>query len=122
MLVDFSCEIKIPIDAGFLAVMLYGINGILKILIVGTVDFQRLLFGSFGGISPVTLWRFFHAEYIRNLPAAYPYLLEVAASIMVGQRIDSEYLLFLHICKAEDARDVIITVFKFALVKQYLDI
>ena len=122
MLVDFSCEIEILGDTGFLAVNLNMCDCLLHGAVVTEIDFQRFLLGSLGGVCPVTFRRFLDAVHIRVLTTAYPYLLEIIAVVMVVQGIDGEYLLTLNRGKTENGGNILISVLELRLVEKYLHV
>ena len=119
MFVDLPCEVEIFIYPSLSAVFFYLRDGTLDVATkVACVNFEGFLLRPFRGVSPVTFRRFIHAIYVRHLPTAYPYLLEIVAPLMVVERIDGEDLLSLHRRQSEDGRYVIVSVLELGLVEQ----
>ena len=118
MLVDFSCKLQIQKPSVSLAVFLDTGDGLLQRTVPGKINLQCLLFGTFCGVCPVTFRCFLYAVHIRVLSPANPHLLEVASSLMVVQRIDSENLLTLYVSESQNGCNIFIPVLELSLVKQ----
>ena len=122
MLIDFPCKFEVFQTSVQFAVGFNAGDCLLHRAILPEVNLQGFLFGAFRGVCPVTFRGFLHAIHIRMGSPAYPDLLEVAATFMVVQSVDGEYLLPLHLCQAQDCRYFLIPVLELGLVKQYLHI
>ena len=122
MLVDLSGELQVYGAARFLPVGLDVRDGLLHRAVVAQVRFQRLFFRALGGVGPVTFGGFLHAVHIGMLSPAYPHLLEVAAPLMVVERVDGEYLLPLHGGQSQYGGYLFVPVLEFGLVEQYLHV
>ena len=122
MLVDFSCKLQIQKPSIRLTVFLNTGDGLLQRTVPGKINLQCLLLGTFCSICPVTFRCFLHTVHIRVLSPANPHLLEVASSLMVVQRIDSENLLTLYVSESQNGCNILIPVLELGLVKQNLHI
>ena len=122
MLVNLSGKLQVYRAARFLPVGLDVRDGLLHRAVVAQVRFQCLLFRPLGGVGPVTFGGFLHTIDIGVLSPAYPHLLEVAAPLVVVERVDGEYLLPLHGGQSQYGGYLLVPVLELGLVEQYLHI
>ena len=115
MLIDFPCKFEVFQTSVQFTVGFNTGDSLLHRAVLPEVNLQGFLFGAFRGICPVTFRGFLHAIHIRMGSPAYPDLLEVAATFMVVQSVDGEYLLPLHLCQAQDCRYFLIPVLELGL-------
>ena len=122
VLVDLSGKLQVYRAARFLPVGLDVRDGLLHRAVVAQVRFQCLLFRPLGGVGPVTFGGFLHTIDIGVLSPAYPHLLEVAAPLVVVERVDGEFLLPLHGGQSQYGGYLLVPVLELGLVEQYLHI
>ena len=118
MIIDLSGKVEVLSYICLLTVFLDFYVGLLDIAEVTLIDFQSFLLQTFGGVSPVALWRFLHSEYVPGVTTANPYLTEIGTTFLVLQTVNSKKLLQLHLCQSELVGHILIIVLELRLVKK----